>query len=168
MRTDIKKMSPRAKALAQLGGIVAGGIMLVAGGSIAINSLKAVNSYMVEKNPAIYMSSVAEYLDENPGESEGLQAELSDLVRSANSAPGLMDEDRLYLFESNSSLVDAGTAAGICTSNVVGRLDDEARLDYVLSTVGSTESRHYLKIVGQMIKNVGEDAYNSIAALFKK
>lgn len=168
MRTDFKKMSPRARALTQLGGIVAGGIMLVAGGSIAINSLKAVNSYMVEKNPAIYMESVAEYIEENPEETKYYQAELSDLVRSANSAPGLMYEDRLYLFESNSSMVEPASGADICTSNVVSRLDEEARLEYVISTVDSTESRHYFRIVGEMLKNVGEDAYNSIADLFRK
>lgn len=161
-------MSPRAKALSQLCGAAAAGIILIGGLSYAINSSQKINEYLISRNPAMYISGVADYLEANPVESGKYQAGLSELVRGVNSVPGLLEEDRLYLFETNASLVDAGKAAGICESQVVSRLDEEAKLEYALYSIDRTENKYYLRIVGEMLKNVGEDAYNSISEMFRK
>jgi hypothetical protein len=168
MEYGLKRMSPRAKAVLQLGSVVAGGILLLGSCSYVVNSSQEVNEYLISRNPAMYIRGVADFLEAKSAESSQYNAELSELVRSANSVPSLAEADRLYLFESNASLVDAGKAIGICESQVASRLDEKAKLDYVLTSVDSTESRFYLQIVGQMIKNVGEDAYNSLAGLFSK
>ena len=168
MKNGLRQMSPRAKAFLQLGSVILGGALLVGGCSYAMNSSPRASEYLISRNPAMYISGVAEYLKANPGESGRYQPELSELVRSANSVPSLGEADRLYLFESNAPLVDAGSGASICESQVMGRLDEGARLEYVLSSVDNTDNRYYLKIVGEMLKNVGEDAYNSIASLFGK
>ncbi len=168
MDKGISRMSPRSKAFLQLGGAIAAGAILIGGSSYALNSSKRINEFLMERNPKLYMNIVADYIEENPEEALNYSSDIGELARSVNSSSALGEEDRLYLMESNASLLQPEKAIGVCESQVVNRLDSEGRLEYVLSSIDSTESMYYPKIVGEILRNVGEEAYNSIADVFRK
>jgi hypothetical protein len=168
MNNVFSGMSPRAKAISKVAGAVLGGVVLVGGCNLVMSASPGISQLMIERNPSAYISGVSDYLDGHQAEAVKYMTDISGLVQSANSLESLPEADRLYLFESNASKVEVAKGIEVCDSKVLGRADEDARLDYVLDSIDKTSNKFYLQIVGRIVKDVGEDAYNSIAEIFRK
>jgi hypothetical protein len=164
----VSRMSPRAKAISKIAGVALGGMLLVGGCNLVVSTSPGISQLMIERNPSAYISGVSDYLDGHQEEAAQYMADVSGLAQSVNSLPSLPEADRLYLFESNASNVDVAKGIGVCDSKVIGRADEAMRLEHVLNSIDGTDNKYYLQIVGRVVKDVGEDAYNSLAEIFKR
>jgi len=168
MSNIYSRMSPRAKAITKIAGTLLAGGLLVGGCNLVVAVSPGINQLVIEGNPSAYIRGVSDYLARNQAGATEYMAEISELVRTADSLPSLPGSDRLYLFESNASRVELEKGIDICDTKVIGRADEEVRLEYLISSVDKTDNRHYLKIIGRMVENVGVDAYNAIADVFRR
>ena len=90
----------------------------------------------------------------------------SQVIRTLNESNLSMD-DRLYLFDYNSRLVDTGKGIPICDQYVIDRAAPNQQLDFLLGEVKETNAANYAPIAKAMVEQIGTNIYSWFTGIFK-